>query len=179
MSNQYFSRQVLSVLLAGSSFVLVSGLQRLLFPEVDTGVSTPYLPAGVRLVAAAVFGFAGCVGLFLGSLVVAAEIFPGASWAEWTAVACVSAFVPLLALTMVRRTYGIGEQLLELSFRSLLVLVALQSVLSPLAHQLVFAFTGMAPASLYNLLAMVAGDAVGCMLVVLLAAYVWSWRHRR
>jgi len=164
---------------SAAAFLAVSAVQESLIERIDVGVSAPYLPAGVRLVAVAVFGLVGAFGLFLASLWQASTSLLSAGWATLLAIALVSGFTPLLALMIVRRCFGIGEGLHELSFRSLLVLIALMSVLSPLAHQLLFLLTGVAPASLYNLLAMISGDVVGCMLVVLAVAAVWGWMARR
>jgi hypothetical protein len=166
-------QSLFAALLACVAFLAVSELQESLVTQVDLGVSAPYLPAGVRLIAAAVLGFAGCMGVALASLVVAGETFPDAGAGLLVAVALLSGFLPLVALIVVRRVYAIGDQLRELVFRQLLVLVALQSVLSPLAHQALYALSGMAPANLGNLLAMIVGDMVGCMLVVVLVASVW------
>jgi len=179
MNTRSLIRPLIATLVSGGAFIAIEGLQEATLATVDVGVSAPYLPAGVRLVAAAVFGLSGCMGVFLGSLWVAAEMFPVASPASLLVIAAISGFVPLLALGIVRRAFGIGEQLRELSFRLLLVLIALMSVISPAAHQLVFLLTGIAPANLYNLLAMIAGDMVGCMLLVLALAVIWGWVERR
>ena len=167
------TQSLLAALLSCSAFLVVSELQVSLVAEVDLGVSAPYLPAGVRLIAAAVLGFPGCVGVALASLLVADKMFLGASPVLLLAVALLSGFLPLAALIMVRRAYGIGHLLRELSFRQLLVLVALQSVLSPLAHQALYGLSGLAPANLGNLLTMIVGDVVGCMLVLLVVAGAW------
>ena len=168
------TQSLLAVLLACGAFLAVSELQVSLVAEADVGVSAPYLPAGVRLIAAAVWGFAGCAGVALASLVVAHKMFPAAGSGLLVAVAVLSGFTPLMALFLVRRVYGIGDQLRELSFRQLLILVALQSTLSPIAHQALYAFSGISQASLGNLLTMIVGDVVGCMLVVLVVAAVWK-----
>lgn len=179
MSNQVFARPLFAALVSAGAFWLTSELQGSVGAEVDVGVSTPYLPAGVRLIAVTVFGLAGAVGLFLGALMYAPEVFPVAGIEGWLAVALISAGVPMLTLYAVRRAFCIGEQLLELSYRALLLLMALQAVVSPLAHQLLFWVTDMAPASAYNLLAMIVGDFVGCTLVVLALALAWGWWRPR
>lgn len=179
MNIKELGRLVLAVLLSGCGFIAASELQSAFIADIDVGVSAPYLPAGARLVAVAVFGGAGAIGLFIGSLWLAPGVFPDTDAMSILLVAGISGFAPLLALAIVRRGFGIGEQLRELSLRSLLILIALMSVLSPLAHQLVFLLTGAAPASFYNLLAMIAGDVVGCMLVVLAVATVWRWFRPR
>ncbi len=179
MNTQPLIRPLVAMIASGGVFLVASALQEAALVPIDVGVSAPYLPAGVRLVAVAVFGVFGCVGLFLGSLWLVPKMFPLATLPSIVAIAAVGAFVPLLTLAIVRRLFGIGEHLHELSFRLLLVLISMMSVLSPLAHQIVFLITGVAPASLYNLLAMIAGDVVGCMLVVLTIAAIWGWIERR
>ena len=179
MNTKEFGRFLMAVVLSGLGFIVANELQQPLISNVDVGVSAPYLPAGMRLVAVAIFGVAGALGLFLASLWVTSGTFPEADAVSLVLIAGASGFAPLLALAIVRRFFGIGDQLRELSFRSLIILIALMSVLSPLAHQGIFLLTGVAPASLYNLLAMIAGDVVGCMLVVLAVATVWRWTKHR
>lgn len=173
MKNHTWISVAVGALVSGGAFLAANELQEVAISRVDLGVSAPYLPAGVRLIAVAVFGLAGCVGLFLSGLWISAIMFPAADVPALLAIAAVSGFTPLVALLIVRRIFGISDQLRELSFRSLLLFVSLMSVLSPLAHQAVFLVTGAAPASLFNLLAMIAGDVVGCMLVVLVVAAFW------
>ncbi|NBU58220.1 MAG: hypothetical protein EBS23_00275 [Betaproteobacteria bacterium] len=173
MMTHGLTQALLATLLSCGVFLVVSELQVNLVAEAGPGVSAPYLPAGVRLIASAVLGVAGCVGVAAASWLVASQTFSTAGGGTLLMIALVSGFVPLLALMAFRRVYGIGEDLRDLSFRGLLVLAALQSTLSPLAHQAVFYVSGAAPASVANLLVMVAGDMVGCMLVVLALAALW------
>lgn len=179
MSTYDFSRYFLAVVASAAAFIVVGELQLLIPAEISSGVSAPYLPAGVRLIAAVVCGLFGSIGVFLASLVMAPETFPNANLLELLTLASISAFVPLLALVAVRRVFGIGEQLQELSFRSLLLLIVLQSVLSPIAHQTLYYFTALTPASPFHLLVMISGDLVGCMLVVLGVAAFWGLMNRR
>ncbi len=179
MTTSDFSRNFLAVFASATAFIVVSELQSLIPAEISSGVSAPYLPAGVRLIAAVVGGLFGSIGVFFASLVMAPETFPKASLPELLTLAGISAFIPLLALVAVRWVFGIGEQLLELSFRLLLLLIVLQSVLSPIAHQALYQFSGLAHADSFSLLVMITGDLIGCMLVVLGVAVFWGIMNRR
>jgi len=163
-----------AVAASAGAFLLAVALQSLLGLHIEAGVDIPCLPAGVRVIAVTVFGVAGASGLVLAGLAGAPFVYPDADPSVWLGLGLLNGLIPLLSLHLVRRLFGIGDHLLELSFRALMVLIALQSVLSPLAHQALFLATGVAPASLYNLLGMIVGDTVGAMLVLLLVALVWS-----
>ncbi len=178
MHINHFYRNLLAVAGSGFAYWIVGEFQMLLPAEFASGVSAPYLPAGVRLIAAVVCGLYGCLGVFLASLVLAPQTFPDAAMPVLLAIAGASAFVPLVALAAVRRAFGIGDQLTELSFRLVLLLVVLQSVLSPIAHQLLYHLTGLAPAGALHLLVMISGDLVGTMLVLLVVAAAWGWLRR-
>lgn len=172
-------RSLLATTASAIAFWLLNALQIFLGVGVDLGVDNPYLPAGVRLIAVTVFGVAGGLGLVLGSLVVGISAFPDASLGVLVGLALLNGLVPLLSLHLVRRLFGIGDDLFELSFRSLVVLIALLSVLSPIAHQVFFLVTGLAHASYYNLAVMIVGDTIGSVLVLLVVALVWSWFRPR
>jgi len=180
MTTNYFVRTLAVVVLSACAYWLVDDLQRGFSVPVAPGVDIPYLPAGIRLIAVVVFGLAGAVGLFVGALLALPNVFPDmTNPVVAIALALLNAAVAMLSLFLARRAFRIGVQLAELDFRRLLALVALQSVLSPLANQSFFAFTGIAPASLHNLLGMVVGDVTGSMLTLLVVALAWGlWRRR-
>lgn len=179
MFNNSVLRPVLAVVMSAVAFWSCHVLQALFGAGIDAGVDNPYLPAGIRLIAVSVFGMAGAIGLILGGLPAAYASFPGGGALTWLLLALINGLCPLLALSLIRRAFGIGDRLLELSFHALLVLVALQSTLSPLLYQGLFMATGIATASAYNLVAMIVGDFVGSMLLLSVVAFGWDLLRRR
>ncbi|MBU3694533.1 MAG: hypothetical protein FGM40_06850 [Rhodocyclaceae bacterium] len=180
MTIHYLIRFLLVTLLTAAAFVLADTAQRSVLAPIDLGVDNPYLPAGLRVLAVVVFGASGACGLVLGALLIVPDVFPGSSPAVMLLTALFNGVVPLVSLALTRRLFGIGERFEEFSYRALLILLALQSALSPLVHQLWFRFTGIAPASVYNFTAMVVGDIVGSMLMLLAIALAWElWKFAR
>lgn len=142
------------------------------------GVELPFFPAGVRTLAVFAFGFAGAVGIFIGSVVTYFLYFPemgGVSSLGVLGCAASSAFSSYLAMRFVCDLRGIPGSMSGLTLGNIGWIVITQSVLSATLHQFCYFVEGMVAVaeqpSLGNTLfywgAMATGDALGSMAVLL------------
>ncbi len=142
------------------------------------GVELPFFPAGVRTLAVFIFGFAGAVGILIGSIVTYSLYFPELMSASPTGVigcAAASAFSSYLAMRLVCDLWKIPPSLAGLTLRNVGWIVVTQSLLSATLHQFIYhceIISAVYEASdiqttFINWSAMVTGDALGSMSVLL------------
>lgn len=142
------------------------------------GVELPFFPAGVRTLAVFIFGFAGAVGILIGSIVTYSLYFPELMSASPTGVigcAAASAFSSYLAMRLVCDLCKIPPSLAGLTLRNVGWIVVTQSLLSATLHQFIYhceIISAVYEASdiqttFINWSAMVTGDALGSMSVLL------------
>lgn len=141
------------------------------------GVELPFFPAGVRTLAVFIFGFAGAVGIFMGSLITYFMYFPELSSAAPFHViiaAAASAFSAYLAMQAICTVCKIPHTLDGLTLRNISWIVVTQSLLSASLHQIVYHQEAISEihatpdmhATLFNWAAMASGDALGSMAVL-------------
>ena len=127
-----------------------------------------FLPAMLRPVAVLLFGPAGVIGLFIGSLI-GSSITPALPSVMF-AVAVASASSGWLAICLMRLVPAFSVELSgELSgFRlsTLFVVCGLTAGFSALNHQLAHEVTGVTSTPLAQTVAMFAGDALGSLIML-------------
>lgn len=142
------------------------------------GVELPFFPAGVRTLAVFIFGFAGAVGILIGSIVTYSLYFPELMSASPMGVigcAAASAFSSYLAMRLVCDLCKTPPSLAGLTLRNVGWIVVTQSLLSATLHQFIYhceIISAVYEASdiqttFINWSAMVTGDALGSMSVLL------------
>ena len=135
--------------------------------ESSFGVNWIFIPSGIRLAAILLGGFAGAVGIVLGSLVIVITTYdtPLSLFALGTAL--ISGFSPLLARRIATDLLGLDTELVNLKAVGLLKIALLFSIISASAHQLWFYAFERNDNFLRELFVMGFGDFVGTVIVLL------------
>lgn len=144
------------------------------------GVSLIFLPAGIRTLAVLIFGFRGAVGVFAGSLLSTMEYMghiAGMEFVHITLISATSAFSAYVMMVLVCWWRKIGNDLDELGFGDILVIVFSQGLLSASLHQILYRQLPIEPiyvapttGEAFRLwAAMASGDVVGSMILMLSA----------
>ncbi len=153
------------------------------------GVSLIFLPAGIRTLAVLIFGLRGAIGVFFGSVISTIgymghiESMDLFNCCVVAAVSAFSAYLMMLAVCWWRR---IGNNLDELNFGDILIIVFSQGILSASLHQLIYAYHPIeaaydnpTKAELFRLwAAMATGDIVGSMILMLSAVALVNFYQR-
>lgn len=168
-------RPVFNVLLVIASAVLWAGFwyfSQWFFASASyaKGISLIYFPAGIRLAIVLLFGVWGAIGIALSNpLLFLTEFGQQSAWAI-ILNSLISGFVPLLVARVVQRLLGIDGELVHLRPAHLPLLALAVSVVTPLAFNLQFLFLGEEHiAALWkNMTAMMLGDFLGCLVVLVL-----------
>ncbi|MFN3790893.1 hypothetical protein [Massilia sp.] len=152
------------------AFLGLNWINELLFIgfEHSSGVNWIFLPAGIRLLATLLFGFAGFVGLLLAGFYLNFQHFAFADEARAVYGAIAGAGGPYLAYLFAKHWFDLGPRLRNLTAGRLLFTGLLCGVMSPaLHHAFMWAQTGMVDWT--ALTAMVAGDIAGILAVLYIA----------
>ncbi len=153
---------------------------QLTFLDYALGVSLIFLPAGIRTLSVLIFGFRGALGVFAGSILSTIGYMGHIASMDFfniCIVSAVSAFSSYLMMLLVCWWRRIGNDLNELSFGDVIVIVFSQGLLSATLHQLIYAahpiealYDHPTMAEAFRLwAAMAAGDIVGSMILMLSA----------
>ena len=153
---------------------------RLTFLDYALGVSHIFLPADIRTLAVLIFGFRGALGVFAGAILSTIGYLghlPTMDALNICVVSAVSAFSSYLMMVLVCWWRRIGNDLNELSFNDLLVIVFSQGLLSSTLHQFIYAahmvdaaYIHLSYAEAFRLwAAMAVGDIMGSMILMLSA----------
>lgn len=127
-----------------------------------------FLPAMLRPLAVLLFGPAGVVGLFVGSLI-------GFNLSQdlpltMLPASLASATAGLIAITALRQLPALAPQLTgeltQIKLSTIILLCTLTAACNALSHQIIYAFTGAAATPPSQLLAMFIGDTLGSLLML-------------
>ena len=124
-----------------------------------------FLPAALRLLAVLVWGWAGALGLWVGTFVTASMVFGCGSAAVWVAPP-LSALAPLIAVGLLRKPLGLRPDLQGLRAADLAQLALASATLSAALHSLAFVWVGAALANPADVITMLVGDLVGTFVVL-------------
>lgn len=168
------------VLVSGLTWTVVWFLNKLLLGEtwVTSGIGLVYLPAGFRLLIILAFGFWGALGIFLFDPLLFLYEFGRGSVADMAVTAFITSFGAYGAVVLFCGLARVSPQLSELRPHHLPILAIVVSLITPLLHNLHFLVIKRHGPEEFarNYSAMVAGDFLGCFLVLaaarmLLAGY--------
>ncbi|MFC5459608.1 hypothetical protein [Massilia niabensis] len=151
------------------SFIGLNWINELLFIRLEqsSGVNWVFLPAGVRLLATLLFGFAGFVGLLLASLYLNFHHFAFED-VRAASGAVAAAGGPYLAYLFAKHWFDLGPRLRNLTAQRLLLTGVLCGVVSPVSHHaFMWVQTGLVDWT--ALVAMITGDIVGILIVLYIA----------
>jgi len=135
--------------------------------ESSFGVNWIFIPSGVRLAAILLGGFAGAVGIALGSLVIVITTYDAPLSLFALGTALISGFSPLLARRIATDLLRLDTELVNLKAIGLLKIALLFSIISASAHQLWFNAFERNDNFLRELFVMGFGDFVGTVIVLL------------
>ena len=135
--------------------------------EQSNGVNWVFLPAGVRLLATLLFGFAGFIGLLLASIYLNFTHFDFQD-VRAASGAVAAAGGPYLAYLFAKHWFDLGPRLQNLTARRLLFTGVLCGIMSPVAHH-AFMWVQSGLVDWTALLAMITGDIVGILIVLSIA----------
>lgn len=175
MSSEREVRAALGALLtlASAALWIVSGFANtylLSFGSFAAGIDLVYLPAGVRLLIVLLFGIWGALGIALANPVLYLTHFESGSTLEIIVNSLICGFAPFLTVKVFCRTASIQASLMELRPIHLPLLALAVSIVTPLLLNLYFVVTGLKQWGdlTVNMTAMIAGDFLGCLLVIAL-----------
>lgn len=137
--------------------------------EFTARVSWIFLPAAIRMIAVLLFNWRGAAGLFIGTLATCIPVF-GLANADTFAYPLLSAFCPMLAMSLGVHLMNVRADLGGLKAWQLLVFALLGALFNSVAHNLYFQLSGNAQSWLTALVPMFVGDLVGTLIVLYVSA---------
>lgn len=176
MDTQTLEKVLLAIVLVLASALLWVGFglasQSLLaWAQYSRGIDLIYLPAGVRLLIVLVFGIWGATGIAVSNPFMALFVFGAQSQPETFTNSFIAGFVPYLTMVACCKLLGVDRDLGALRPIHLAVFALAVSIVTPLAFNLQFIFEGLKARHELgaNLSAMMLGDFLGCLVMLLLA----------
>lgn len=151
-------------------FLCLNWINELLFIrfEQSNGINWVFLPAGIRLLATLLFGFAGFAGLLLAGLYLNFHHFVFMDELRAVYGALAGAGGPYLAYLFAKHWFDLGPRLKNLTAGRLLFTGVLCGIMSPVFHHaFMWVQTGLVDWT--ALAAMIAGDIVGIVVVLYIA----------
>ncbi|THC41960.1 hypothetical protein [Massilia sp. Mn16-1_5] len=152
------------------AFIALNWLNELAFIRLEqsNGINWVFLPAGIRLLATLLFGFAGFVGLLVASIYLNFHHFTFADEVRALSGAIAAAGGPYLAYLFAKHWFDLGPRLANLTAGRLLFTGVLCGLMSPIFHH-AFMWVQTGHVDWTAFIAMTTGDIVG-ILIVLYAA---------
>ena len=171
------------VLFGGAVWLIFGLISVLLTPltQYSSGIDLVYLPAGIRLYIILITGVWGAIGIALANPILFILQLGNQSGFEVLINSLICGFGPLIAVNAVRKIWGIDANLIELRPLHLPILALAVSVVTPLFFNISFlAFNTKDAAHLLpNLSAMILGDFLGCIIVlVVIKTEIYIYRSR-
>lgn len=148
-------------------FLALNGINEFVFQQFEhsQGISWVFLPAGIRLLATLLFGFAGFVGLLLAGLYLNFHHFMFQDEVRALSGAIAGAGGPYLAYLFAKHWFDLGPRLKNLTARRLLITGVLCGLMSPGFHH-AFMWIQNGLVDWTALMAMITGDIVGILIVL-------------
>jgi hypothetical protein len=173
------ARHLLCVGITLLVFLSLNWLNEVLFIQFEqsSGVNWVFIPAGVRLLATLLFGFAGFEGLLLAGLYLNFHHFDFHSdFRAWSG-AFSGAAGPYIAYLFAKHWFDLRGRLQGLTVQRLLFTGVLCGFMSPIFHHaLMWVLTGVVDWS--ALTAMIIGDVVGILIVLTIAKGLFGLADR-
>ncbi len=133
--------------------------------KVSNHVSWIFLPAAVRMISVLMFGWAGVLGLFIGSVFVIPDVFQ-AEPVHALSLACLSSVPSLLAARFVQHATGVGDDLAGMTGKHLLVFGLAGGLANSLVHTVYFAGYHGNLEPVHGFVPMFVGDTIGTLLML-------------
>lgn len=158
------------VVLTTVVFLVLNQINELMFIQFEqsAGINWVFIPAGIRLLATLLFGFAGFVGLLLAGLYLNFFHFDFDTGFRALSGALAAALAPYLAYLFAKHWFFLGPRLEGLTVPRLLFTGMLCGLLSPISiHALMWVQSGTV--DWFALMVMIVGDVIGILIVLFLA----------
>lgn len=139
--------------------------------SVSALVSWIFLPAAIRMLAVVMFGWAGVLGLFVGSMMTN-QLFGHASFVAALTMSVLSAIGPWLAFRTCTKWFGLPDDLSGLRPTHLLFLSAAGALLISVPHCVFFYLSGISSSLFDHMIPMFTGDLIGTLIVLYAAAFL-------
>ncbi len=139
--------------------------------KVSDFVSWVFLPAAIRMLSVLLLGWAGVLGLFLGSLAAISPLVSEAP-AHALTLATLSSVPSLLAARLVHRLGGIPLDLAGRQARHLLMFGLAGGLANSAVHTVYFVLSEQSPAAFNNFVPMFIGDSIGTLIFLYAGALV-------
>ncbi|MGY6272599.1 hypothetical protein ACXIUT_23215 [Achromobacter denitrificans] len=133
--------------------------------EFVRGINWIYLPAGIRLLATLLFGFAGATGLLLASWIACFYYFFPDDFIRSAVGGVIATVAPLAAYLLATDVLKMGRNLRNLTSLGLLFCVILYALLNSTLHYVWAVASDASTPSLDKLLVMFVGDASGALVM--------------
>ena len=159
---------VVTTTLAYSLFYLLNGWLFHIARVSDT-ISWVFLPAAIRMLAVLMFGWAGVLGLFIGSMAVIWHLVIDDP-AHAFILALLSSLPSMLAARFVQNAIAIGADLAGMTGRHLLSFGLAGGLVNSLVHTVYFATREGSLGPLHGFVPMFVGDTLGTLIVLYLGA---------
>jgi hypothetical protein len=161
------------------AFLSLNWINELVFIQIEqsNGVNWVFIPAGIRLLATMLFGFAGFEGLLLAGIYLNFFHFSfDSDFRAWSG-AVAGALGPYLAALLFKHWFYLEPRLKRLTAHRLLFTGVLCGLLSPVFHHtFIWILTGRV--DWIALFAMIIGDTAGILIVLYLAKGAMSLAKR-
>jgi hypothetical protein len=151
-------------------FLALNRLNELLFIhfEHSSGINWVFMPAGIRLLATLLFGFAGFEGLLLAGFYLNFQHFDFHTDARAWSGAVAGALGPYLAYLFAKHWFNLGPRLQGLTMPRLLFTSVLCGLMSPISHH-AFMWVETGVVDWHGLGVMIIGDSIGIVIVLAIA----------
>lgn len=143
--------------------------------EFVRGINWIYLPAGIRLLATLLFGFAGATGLLIASWIACFCYFFPDDFVRSAVGGVMSTIAPLAAYLLARDMLKMGRNLRNLTPLGLLFCIVLYALLNSTLHYLWAVASAASTHSFDTLLVMFVGDASGALVMCYAMKGLLSW----
>jgi hypothetical protein len=160
---------IIDILLVALAWILFYQFSLWLFAyfEYNPHVNWVFLPAGIRMLAVFIFGWAGVLGLFIGSIITNEVELSG----YVIYLAAISAMSPMVAKRACKWWFNIPDTLQGLSSKQLLAFAITGALSNALLSNLYFYFTDRAN-SLKGIIPMFVGDLLGTLFIFYLVVKI-------
>jgi len=147
-------------------FLALNGLNELLFIQLEhsNGINWVFIPAGIRVLATLLFGFAGFEGLLLAGFYLNFHHFSFDDIRAWSG-AFAGALGPYLAYLSAKHWFNLGPRLRGLTLPRLLFTGLLCGLMSPAFHH-AFMWVQTGLVDWQGLVVMIVGDSLGILIVL-------------
>lgn len=134
--------------------------------EFSFGVNWVFIPSGLKLVMVLVALEEAAIGIAIASCLIGFENYYLDSMIRTLITGVISGGSPLLAKKVCLHYLGIDRDLLKITFKSILIMSVIFSLISATLHQLWFFYNGVTDQFIHSLAVMAIGDLLGTLIVL-------------